>query len=73
MKHSKISTETASFLSIRYFAYVLTGLLLAGLFFPLKAAAQGDLLITPRRIVFDGKKRSVKSILPTTVTTRPLT
>ncbi len=58
MKHSKISTETASFLSIRHFAYVLTGLLLAGLFFPIKAAAQGDLLITPRRIVFDGKKRT---------------
>ena len=34
-------------------------LLVSGIIFPVSSAAQGDLLITPRRIVFEGSKRSM--------------
>ena len=36
-----------------------TGLILIQVFFPFNAKAQGDLLITPRRVVLDANKRSM--------------
>lgn len=36
----------------------ITGLILLQVFFPLNIWAQGNLLITPRRVVFEGNKRS---------------
>ncbi len=58
MNHSKPSYKQDSIHGISTVLYVLSGIILVALFFPLKVAAQGDLLITPRRIVFDGKKRT---------------
>lgn len=43
-------------LSLRLFG---AGLILIQVFFPLVVEAQGDLLITPRRVVLDGRKRSM--------------
>lgn len=40
---------------VRYFA----GLIVIIAFFPLQTFSQGDLLITPRRVVFEGSKRSL--------------
>ncbi|MRR23773.1 molecular chaperone, partial [bacterium] len=37
----------------------ITGLILLQVFFPLNIWAQGNLLITPRRVVFEGNKRSM--------------
>ncbi len=37
----------------------ITGLILLQVFFPLNTWAQGNLLITPRRVVFEGNKRSM--------------
>jgi hypothetical protein len=37
----------------------ITGLILLQVFFPLSIWAQGNLLITPRRVVFEGNKRSM--------------
>ncbi len=39
--------------------FIIAGFLLSGLLFSSNAFAQGDLLITPRRVVFDGVKRSM--------------
>lgn len=43
-------------LSLRLFT---AGLILTQVFFPFIAAAQGDLLVTPRRVVLDARKRSM--------------
>lgn len=43
-------------LSLRLFT---AGLILLQVFFPFIAKAQGDLLVTPRRVVLDGRKRSM--------------
>jgi hypothetical protein len=43
-------------LSLRLFS---AGLILIQVFFPTSVKAQGDLLITPRRVVLDAKKRSM--------------
>ncbi|OYT12671.1 MAG: molecular chaperone [Bacteroidetes bacterium 4572_114] len=45
-------------LRIRYFLTILTGAILLSVFLPVKTMAQGDLLITPRRVVFDGAKKT---------------
>jgi hypothetical protein len=37
----------------------ITGLLISVIIFPYDSIAQGDLLITPRRVVFEGTKRSM--------------
>ena len=37
----------------------LTGLILLQVFFPFNTSAQGNLLITPRRVVFEGNRRSM--------------
>ncbi len=37
----------------------ITGLIFLQVFFPLNTEAQGNLLITPRRVVFEGNKRSI--------------
>lgn len=39
--------------------FLFTLLLMSGIIFPSAISAQGDLLITPRRIVFEGSKRSM--------------
>ncbi len=36
-----------------------TGLILLQVFFPFNTRAQGNLLITPKRVVFEGNKRSM--------------
>jgi hypothetical protein len=48
----KIMTNRLPFLAI-------TGLILLQVFFPFNTRAQGNLLITPRRVVFEGNKRSM--------------
>lgn len=48
LKRKRDSVKSSSFLP----------LLLACLFFTLKTTAQGDLLVTPKRVVFEGTKRS---------------
>jgi len=40
-------------------SFLFALLLVSGIIFPASSAAQGDLLITPRRIVFEGSKRSM--------------
>jgi P pilus assembly chaperone PapD len=37
----------------------ITGLILLQVFFPFNTRAQGNLLITPKRVVFEGNKRSM--------------
>jgi P pilus assembly chaperone PapD len=37
----------------------ITGLILLQVFFPFSTSAQGNLLITPRRVVFEGNRRSM--------------
>ena len=37
----------------------ISGLILLQVFFPLNTSAQGNLLITPKRVVFEGNKRSM--------------
>ncbi len=39
--------------------FLVAGLLIADLLFPFRSEAQGDLLITPRRVVFEGSKKSM--------------
>jgi P pilus assembly chaperone PapD len=46
-------------MSKRLFRLLATGLILFQVFFPLNTWAQGNLLITPKRVVFEGNKRSV--------------
>lgn len=41
------------------FRHLVTGLILFQVFLPLNMMAQGNLLITPRRVVFEGNKRSM--------------
>jgi len=50
---------TKSYLSLKSFMIFLTGLFFVSFFSSDPLLAQGDLLITPRRIVFDGSQRSV--------------
>ena len=40
-------------------SFLFALLLVSGIIFPASSVAQGDLLITPRRIVFEGSKRSM--------------
>jgi hypothetical protein len=42
-----------------FYFHILTGFIILLSFFCSDASAQGDLLITPRRVVFDGSKRSI--------------
>lgn len=46
-------------MSKRFFRLLATGLILFQVFFPFNTWAQGNLLITPKRVVFEGNKRSV--------------
>jgi P pilus assembly chaperone PapD len=46
-------------MSKRLFWLLATGLILFQVFFPFNTWAQGNLLITPKRVVFEGNKRSV--------------
>ena len=46
-------------MSKRLFRLLATGLILFQVFFPFNTWAQGNLLITPKRVVFEGNKRSV--------------
>jgi P pilus assembly chaperone PapD len=46
-------------MSKRFFWLLATGLILFQVFFPLNTRAQGNLLITPKRVVFEGNKRSM--------------
>lgn len=51
-----LKPEIMTKLSLRLFT---AGLILTQVFFPFITRAQGDLLITPRRVVLDAKKRSM--------------
>jgi len=46
-------------MSKRLFRLLATGLILFQVFFPFNIWAQGNLLITPKRVVFEGNKRSM--------------
>jgi len=46
-------------MSKRTFLFLLAGLILTQVFLPSNGAAQGNLLLTPRRIVFEGSTRSI--------------
>ena len=46
-------------MSKRLFLLLATGLILIQVFFPFNIWAQGNLLITPKRVVFEGNKRSI--------------
>lgn len=46
-------------MSKRFFLLSAAGLILIQVFFPLNTRAQGDLLISPKRVVFEGNKRSM--------------
>jgi P pilus assembly chaperone PapD len=46
-------------MSKRFFLLLATGLILIQVFFPFNTRAQGNLLITPKRAVFEGNKRSM--------------
>jgi len=46
-------------MSKRTFLFLLAGLIIPQVFFPFNGAAQGNLLLTPRRIVFEGSTRSI--------------
>jgi P pilus assembly chaperone PapD len=46
-------------MSKRLFLLSAAGLILFQVFFPFNIRAQGDLLITPKRVVFEGNKRSM--------------
>jgi len=46
-------------MSKRLFLLSAAGLILFQVFFPLNTRAQGDLLISPKRVVFEGNKRSM--------------
>jgi len=46
-------------MSKRFFLLSAAGLILFQVFFPFNTRAQGNLLITPKRVVFEGNKRSI--------------
>lgn len=46
-------------MSKRFPLLLLTGLIMSQVFFPFNGTAQGNLLLTPRRIVFEGSTRSI--------------
>lgn len=46
-------------MSKRFFLLSAAGLILIQVFFPFNTRAQGDLLISPKRVVFEGNKRSM--------------
>ena len=46
-------------MSKRFFLLLAAGLILIQVFFPFNTRAQGNLLITPKRVVFEGNKRSM--------------
>ncbi|HWR74338.1 MAG TPA: hypothetical protein VN276_01775 [Bacteroidales bacterium] len=46
-------------MSKRFFLLSAAGLILFQVFFPFNTSAQGNLLITPKRAVFEGNKRSI--------------
>jgi hypothetical protein len=46
-------------MSKRFFLLLAAGLMLIQVFFPFNTRAQGNLLITPKRAVFEGNKRSM--------------
>ena len=48
-----------SFIKVKFRISSLCGLIAFTFLFPFNIAAQGNLLVTPRRVVFDGTKRSI--------------
>ncbi len=48
-----------TFFKIKYFVSCFISLVLFTILFPVNDAAQGNLLVTPKRIVFEGAKRSI--------------
>jgi hypothetical protein len=46
-------------MSKRFYLLLAAGLILIQVFFPFNTRAQGNLLITPKRVVFEGNKRSM--------------
>ncbi|TFH49110.1 MAG: molecular chaperone [Bacteroidia bacterium] len=46
-------------MSKRTFLLLLAGLIMSQVFFPFNSTAQGNLLLTPRRVVFEGSTRSI--------------
>jgi len=56
---SQIIQKLNSFTEIKFRVFFLCSIVLFTFLFPFRGSAQGNLLVTPRRIVFDGTKRSI--------------
>jgi P pilus assembly chaperone PapD len=62
MSHEKLKFLTMSALTCMYKSrkiIIISGFLFSGFVLPMALNAQGNLLITPRRVVFEGSKRSM--------------
>lgn len=58
MQIGKISSNKTVLNQPKIFGLLLAGSILLSTLMPLKARAQGDIMVTPHRLVFDGSKRS---------------
>jgi hypothetical protein len=59
-KHKiNLSSKPSHFCMLKSLIMLLAGLTISIIFSPGDCMAQGDLLITPRRVVFEGSKRSM--------------
>jgi len=58
MQIGKISSNKTVFNQAKIFGLLLAGSILLSTLLPSKALAQGDIMVTPHRLVFDGSKRS---------------
>jgi len=59
-KHKmNLSSKPSHFCMLKSLIILIAGLLISVIFSPGVCMAQGDLLITPRRVVFEGSKRSM--------------
>jgi len=56
----------ANYPTIKNFGLLFSGIILLTMIFPVHSFAQGNLLITPRRVVFEGNKRTQDLILANT-------
>ena len=58
MQIGKIFSDKTVIKFPKIFGFLLAGLLLLSILIPAQAVAQGDIMVTPHRLVFDGSKRS---------------
>jgi len=66
MCKSGFMNHKANYLTIKNFGLLFSGIILFSVIFPTSSFAQGNLLITPRRVVFEGNKRTQDLVLANT-------